>query len=268
VATATAAAMFGLECTVYMGAKDVARQGLNVFRMELLGAEVVSVTRGQALLKEAVDEAFEDLVKNYENTFYLIGSAVGPSPYPEMVEHFQSVISKESRAQHLEKEGKLPTAVIAAVGGGSNAAGSFANYINDESVRLIGVEPAGAATLTKGSPGVLHGFKSYVLQDNEGKLLDTDCIAAGLDYQGVGPLHAYLHASGRGEYVSVTNEEVLEAFQTLSKVEGIIPALESSHAVAHALKLAPTLSKEDSIIVNISGRGDKDVEQVFGMLKK
>lgn len=268
VATATAAAMFGLECTVYMGAKDVARQGLNVFRMELLGAEVVSVTRGQALLKEAVDEAFEDLVKNYENTFYLIGSAVGPSPYPEMVEHFQSVISKESRAQHLEKEGKLPTAVIAAVGGGSNAAGSFANYINDEGVRLIGVEPAGAATLTKGSPGVLHGFKSYVLQDNEGKLLDTDCIAAGLDYQGVGPLHAYLHASGRGEYVSVTNEEVLEAFQTLSKVEGIIPALESSHAVAHALKLAPTLSKEDSIIVNISGRGDKDVEQVFGMLKK
>lgn len=268
VATATAAAMFGLECTVYMGAKDVERQGLNVFRMELLGAEVVSVTRGQALLKEAVDEAFEDLVKNYETTFYLIGSAVGPSPYPEMVEYFQSVISKESRAQHLEKEGKLPTAVVAAVGGGSNAAGSFANYINDENVRLIGVEPAGAATLTKGSPGVLHGFKSYVFQDKDGNLLDTDCIAAGLDYQGVGPLHAHLHSTGRGEYVSVTNEEVLNAFQTLSKVEGIIPALESSHAVAHALKLAPTLSKEDSIIVNISGRGDKDVEQVFDKLKK
>lgn len=267
VATATAAAMFGMECTVYMGAKDTTRQALNVFRMELLGAEVVAVDKGNGLLKEAVDEAFLDLVENYENTFYLIGSAVGPSPYPEMVEYFQSVISRESRAQHLEKEGKLPTAVIAAIGGGSNAAGSFSNYINDEGVRLIGVEPDGAATITKGSPGVLHGFKSYVLQDEDGNLLETDCIAAGLDYQGVGPLHAYLHASGRGEYVTVTNEEVLEAFQTLSKVEGIIPALESSHAVAHALKLAPTLSPEDSIIVNISGRGDKDVEQVFDLLK-
>lgn len=268
VATATAAAMFGMECTVYMGAKDTKRQALNVFRMELLGAEVVAVDKGQGLLKEAVDEAFEDLVKNYENTFYLIGSAVGPSPYPEMVEHFQSTISKESRAQHLEKEGKLPTAIIAAVGGGSNAAGAFANYINDEGVRLIGVEPAGAASLSKGIPGVLHGFKSYVLQDAEGNLLDTDSIAAGLDYQGVGPLHSYLHATGRGEYVTVSNEEVLEAFKTLTKVEGIIPALESSHAVAHALKLAPTLSPEDTIIVNVSGRGDKDVEQVFEMLNK
>lgn len=268
VATATAAAMFGMDCTIYMGAKDTKRQALNVFRMELLGAEVVAVDKGNGLLKEAVDEAFEDLVKNHDNTFYLIGSAVGPTPYPEMVAHFQSIISKESRAQHLEKEGKLPTAVVAAVGGGSNAAGAFANYINDEGVRLIGVEPAGAATLSKGSPGMLHGFKSYVLQDEEGNLLNTDCIAAGLDYQGVGPLHAYLHASGRGEYVTVTNEEVLEAFKTLSKVEGIIPALESSHAVAYALKLAPTLSPEDSIIVNVSGRGDKDVQQVFEMLNK
>lgn len=268
VATATAAAMFGMECTIYMGAKDTKRQALNVFRMELLGAEVIGVEKGNGLLKEAVDEAFFDLVENCDHTFYLIGSAVGPSPYPEIVEHFQSVISRESRAQHLEKEGKLPTAVVAAVGGGSNAAGAFANYIQDEGVRLIGVEPAGAATLTKGSPGMLHGFKSYVLQDEEGNLLDTHSIAAGLDYQGVGPLHAYLHETGRGEYVSVTNEEVLEAFQTLSKVEGIIPALESSHAVAHALKLAPTLSPEDSIIVNISGRGDKDVQQVFELLKK
>ncbi|NLY80870.1 MAG: tryptophan synthase subunit beta, partial [Lysinibacillus sp.] len=181
VATATAAAMFGMECTIYMGAKDTERQALNVFRMELLGAKVVAVSKGNGLLKEAVDEAFLDLVENYENTFYLIGSAVGPSPYPEIVEHFQSVISRESRAQHLEKEGKLPTAVIAAIGGGSNAAGAFSNYINDEKVRLIGVEPAGAATITKGSPGMLHGFKSYVLQDEEGNLLSTDCIAAGLD---------------------------------------------------------------------------------------
>ncbi|RUL53097.1 tryptophan synthase subunit beta [Lysinibacillus antri] len=268
VATATACAMFGMECTIYMGAKDTKRQALNVFRMELLGAEVVAVDKGQGLLKEAVDEAFADLVANYKNTFYLIGSAVGPTPYPEMVEHFQSIISKESRAQHLAKEGKLPTAVVAAVGGGSNAAGAFYHYINDEEVRLIGVEPAGAATLSKGSPAVFHGFKSYVLQDEEGNLLDTESIAAGLDYQGVGPLHAYLHTTGRGEYVTATNEEVLEAFKTLSRVEGIIPALESSHAVAHALKLAPTLSPEDSIIVNVSGRGDKDVEQVFAMLNK
>ncbi|MCP1143540.1 tryptophan synthase subunit beta [Lysinibacillus endophyticus] len=268
VATATACAMFGMECTIYMGAKDTKRQALNVFRMELLGAKVVAVDKGQGLLKEAVDEAFADLVANYKNTFYLIGSAVGPTPYPEMVEHFQSIISKESRAQHLEKEGRLPTAVIAAVGGGSNAAGAFAHYKEDQEVRLIGVEPAGAATLSKGSPAVFHGFKSYVLQDEEGNLLETNSIAAGLDYQGVGPLHAHLHSTGRGEYVTVTNEEVLDAFQTLSRVEGIIPALESSHAVAYALKFAPTLSPEDSIIVNVSGRGDKDVEQVFEMLNK
>lgn len=268
VATATACAMFDMDCTIYMGAKDTKRQALNVFRMELLGAKVVAVDKGQGLLKEAVDEAFEDLVQNYKNTFYLIGSAVGPAPYPEMVEHFQSIISKESRAQHIEKEGKLPTAVIACVGGGSNAAGSFANYIDDKEVRLIGVEPAGAATLSKGVPGVFHGFKSFVLKDENDNLLKTTSIAAGLDYQGVGPEHSYLKSIGRGEYVTVNNEEVLAAFQTLSKVEGIIPALESSHAVAYALKFAPTLSPEDSIIVNVSGRGDKDVAQVYEMLNK
>lgn len=268
VATATACAMFDMECTIYMGEKDTKRQALNVFRMELLGAKVVAVSDGQGLLKEAVDAAFADLVANYENTFYLIGSAVGPAPYPEMVEHFQSVISKESRVQHLEKENKLPTAVIAAVGGGSNAAGSFANYLNDKEVRLIGVEPEGAASLSKGVPAVFQGFNSFVLKDENDNLLETSSIAAGLDYQGVGPEHSYLKSIGRAEYVMVSNEEVLEAFQTLSKVEGIIPALESSHAVAYALKFAPTLSPEDSIIVNVSGRGDKDVAQVYEMLKK
>ena len=268
VATATVCAMFGMDCTIYMGAEDTKRQALNVFRMELLGAKVVAVEKGQARLKDAVDEAFADLVENYENTFYLLGSAVGPHPFPTMVKHFQSIISKESREQHLAKEGKLPTAVLACVGGGSNAIGSFAEYIDDEDVRLIGIEPDKAATMAHGTPGNLHGFRCLVLQDEEGNPLPTYSIAAGLDYPGIGPEHSHLKTIGRAEYVSVTNEEVLEGFQTLSKVEGIIPALESSHAVAHALKLAPTLSPEDSIIVSISGRGDKDVEQVFEMLKK
>ncbi|MFF5994001.1 tryptophan synthase subunit beta [Lysinibacillus sp. KU-BSD001] len=268
VATATVCAMFGMDCTVYMGAEDTKRQALNVFRMELLGAKVVAVDKGQGRLKDAVDEAFADLVENYEHTFYLLGSAVGPHPFPTMVKHFQSVISKESKAQHLAKEGKLPTAVLACVGGGSNAIGAFAEYIDDKNVRLIGIEPDKAATMAYGTPGDLHGFRCLVLQDEEGNPLPTYSIAAGLDYPGVGPEHSYLKTTGRAEYVAVTNEEVLEGFQTLSKVEGIIPALESSHAVAHALKLAPTLSPEDSIIVNISGRGDKDVEQVFEMLKK
>ncbi|MEK4228268.1 tryptophan synthase subunit beta [Solibacillus sp. FSL H8-0538] len=267
VATATVCAMFGMDCTIYMGSEDTKRQALNVFRMELLGAKVVTVDKGQGRLKEAVDEAFADLVENYENTFYLLGSAVGPHPFPTMVKHFQSVISKESKEQHLAKEGKLPTAVIACCGGGSNAIGAFANYIDDTEVRLIGVEPDKAASITEGSPGNLYGFRCMVLQDEEGNPLPTYSIAAGLDYPGVGPEHSYLHSIGRAEYVTISNEEVLEAFQTLSKVEGIIPALESSHAVAHALKLAPTLSSEDSLIVNISGRGDKDVEQVFNMLK-
>ncbi|MGJ7921585.1 tryptophan synthase subunit beta [Neobacillus sp. LXY-4] len=268
VATATACAMFGMDCTIYMGAEDTKRQALNVFRMELLGAKVVAVTKGQARLKDAVDEAFADLVQNYENTFYLLGSAVGPHPFPAMVKHFQSVISKESRKQILEKEGRLPDAVLACVGGGSNAIGAFAEYIPDEQVRLIGVEPAEAATLTQGTPGVLHGFKCLVLQDEEGNPLPTYSIAAGLDYPGAGPEHSYLKTIERGEYVSVTSAEALNAFQVLSKLEGIIPALESSHAVAYAIKLAPTLAKDQIIIINISGRGDKDVEQVFDMLNK
>lgn len=266
VATATVCAMFKMDCVIYMGEEDMKRQALNVFRMELLGATVVPVIDGQGRLKEAVDAAFADLVENYENSFYLLGSAVGPHPFPTMVKHFQSVISRESRAQILEKEGKLPTAVIACVGGGSNAIGAFAEYITDEEVRLIGVEPDKAPSLTQGTPGDLHGFRCLVLQDEEGNPQPTYSIAAGLDYPGAGPEHSQLKVSGRGEYVTVSNEEVLEAFITLSKEEGIIPALESAHAVAYAEKFAPTLSKDDVIIINISGRGDKDVEQVYAML--
>lgn len=268
VATATVCAMFKMDCVIYMGAEDIKRQALNVFRMELLGAKVVAVTEGQGRLKEAVDAAFADLVENYENSFYLLGSAVGPHPFPTMVKHFQSVISRESREQILEKEGKLPTAVLACVGGGSNAIGSFAEYLDDAAVRLIGVEPDQAPSLTQGTPGDLHGFRCLVLQDEAGNPQPTYSIAAGLDYPGAGPEHSQLKVTGRGEYVTVSNEEVLDAFMTLSKEEGIIPALESSHAVAHALKFAPTLSTDDVIIVNISGRGDKDVEQVYAMLNK
>jgi tryptophan synthase beta chain len=267
VATATACAMFGLDCTIYMGEEDTRRQALNVFRMELLGAKVVPVSKGQGRLKDAVDEALNDFVENYQNTFYLLGSAVGPHPYPSIVKHFQSVISEESKRQILEKEGRLPDAVIACVGGGSNAIGAFAHYIDEPSVRLIGVEPEKAATLTKGVPAVIHGFKCLVLLDEEGQPQPTYSIAAGLDYPGIGPEHSHLKVSARAEYYTVTNEEVLEAFQMLSKTEGIIPALESAHAVAYAMKLAPTLNKEQIIIVNLSGRGDKDVEQVFHMLK-
>lgn len=266
VATATVCAMFEMECIVYMGAEDVRRQALNVFRMELLGAKVISVTKGQGRLKDAVDEALNDLVENYETTFYLLGSAVGPHPFPSMVKHFQSVISEESKRQIIDKEGKLPDAVLACVGGGSNAIGSFAHYIDEPAVRLIGVEPDQAATLNQGVPAVLHGFRCLVLLDEEGNPAPTYSIAAGLDYPGIGPEHSHLKVSGRAEYVTVTNEEVLNAFQVLSKTEGIIPALESAHAVAHALKLAPQLSRDQVIIVNLSGRGDKDVEQVFGML--
>ncbi|AKM19273.1 Tryptophan synthase beta chain [[Flavobacterium] thermophilum] len=250
-----------------MGEEDTKRQALNVFRMELLGAKVVSVSKGQGRLKDAVDEALNDLVQNYKTTFYLLGSAVGPHPYPSMVKHFQSVISEESKRQIVEKEGRLPDAVVACVGGGSNAIGAFAHYLDEPSVRLIGVEPEKAATLTKGVPAVLHGFKCLVLLDENGNPQPTYSIAAGLDYPGIGPEHSYLKVSGRAEYYTVTNEEVLEAFQLLSKTEGIIPALESAHAVAYAIKLAPTLSKDQIIIVNLSGRGDKDVEQVFSMLQ-
>lgn len=268
VATATACAMFGMECVIYMGAEDTKRQALNVFRMELLGAKVVPVDKGQGRLKDAVDEALADLVKNYENTFYLLGSAVGPHPYPTMVKHFQSIISEESKRQILEKENRLPTAVVACAGGGSNAIGAFAHYLDEESVRLIGVEPEKAPSLTKGVPAELHGFRCLALVDEEGNPMPTYSIAAGLDYPGIGPEHSYLKETGRAEYYAVSNEEVLEAFQLLSKTEGIIPALESAHALAYTIKLAPTLSKDDIIIVNLSGRGDKDVQQVFEMLKR
>lgn len=268
VATATACAMFGIECVVYMGKVDTERQALNVFRMELLGAKVVPVEKGQGRLKDAVDVALEDLMENYENTFYLLGSAVGPHPYPSIVKHFQAIISEESKRQILEKEGKLPTAVVAATGGGSNAIGSFAHYIDEPSVRLIGCEPAEAPTMSEGVPAVLHGFKSLTLLDEEGNPKPVFSIAAGLDYPGVGPEHSYLKESGRAEYVTVTGQEALDAFQLLSKIEGIIPALESSHAIAHTLKLAKELSKDDIIIATVSGRGDKDVDQVYKMLKK
>ncbi|AWX54289.1 tryptophan synthase subunit beta [Brevibacillus brevis] len=268
VATATVCAMFGMECVIYMGAEDTKRQALNVFRMELLGAKVVAVSKGQGRLKDAVDEALNDLVQNYQNTFYLLGSAVGPHPFPTMVKYFQAIISEESKRQILEKEGRLPDAVIAAVGGGSNAIGAFAHYIEEPSVRLIGVEPDQAPTLTKGVPAVIHGFKCLVLLDENGEPQKTYSIAAGLDYPGIGPEHSQLKVSGRAEYYTVTNEEVLAAFQELSRTEGIIPALESAHAIAYALQLAPTLSPEQILIVNLSGRGDKDVEQVFHLLNK
>lgn len=268
VATATAAALFNIPCTIYMGKHDMERQALNVFRMELLGAEVVAVERGQARLKEAVDVALEDLVENYENTFYLLGSAVGPHPFPSMVKHFQSIISEESKEQILEKEGKLPTAVVACIGGGSNAIGSFAHYLDEEDVRLIGVEPTEAASINEGVPAVIHGFKCLTLLDDQGEPAPTNSIAAGLDYPGIGPEHSHLKTTGRAEYYKVTGEEALEAFQELSRVEGIIPALESSHAIAYTMKLAKELDQDDVIIVNLSGRGDKDVDHVYDMLKK
>ncbi|GBF75295.1 tryptophan synthase subunit beta [Paenibacillus sp. 598K] len=267
VATATACAMFNMECVIYMGAEDTRRQALNVFRMELLGATVVPVDKGQGRLKDAVDEALGDLVQNYKNTFYLLGSAVGPHPFPTMVKHFQSVISEESKRQIVEKEGRLPDAVIACAGGGSNAIGAFAHYLDEPSVRLIGVEPDQAPTLSEGVPGTIHGFKCLVLLDEHGEPRKTYSIAAGLDYPGIGPEHSHLKVTGRAEYATVTNEEVLAAFQELSRTEGIIPALESAHAVAYAKKLAPSMTRDQLVIINLSGRGDKDVEQVFHMLK-
>src|SRR5690625_2440527 len=268
VATATAAAMFDLPCTIYMGKHDTERQALNVFRMELLGAEVVPVERGQGSLKEAVDAALEDLVENYENTFYLLGSAVGPNPFQTMVKHFKSIISEESKEQILAKEGKLPTAVVACIGGGSNAIGAFAHYLDESDVRLIGVEPSEAASINDGVPAIIHGFKCLTLLDDDGEPAPTDSIAAGLDYPGIGPEHSQLKTTGRAEYYKVTGEQALEAFQELSRVEGIIPALESSHALYYAFGLAKELNKDDIIIVNLSGRGDKDVDQVFKMLQK
>lgn len=274
VATAAVAAKFGMECTVYMGKKDVERQKLNVFRMELMGTKVVAVEEGSQTLKEAVDCAFEDLAANLDNTFYLIGSAVGPHPYPAMVKDFQSVISKEMKEQILEKEGRLPDAVVACVGGGSNAIGAFANFIDDESVQLYGAEGGGkgtetletSATLSVGKVMIEHGMNTYVIADNEGNLRPTYSISAGLDYVAVGPEHAYLKDIKRAQYLAINDDEALEAFQILCATEGIIPALESSHALALAIKLAPTMDKDQIIIVNLSGRGDKDVAQVLDIL--
>lgn len=275
VATATVCALMGLECIVYMGEIDIKRQELNVFRMEILGAKVVSVKSGTRTLKDAVDAALEDYVTNAENTFYMLGSAVGPHPYPTMVREFQSVIGKEARAQILEADGRLPDYLVACVGGGSNAIGLFHPFVDDKEVKIVGVEPAGkgldtpdhAASITLGSVGIIHGFKCYTLQDEKGEPLPVYSVAAGLDYPGVGPEHSYYKEIGRGEYVSATDDEALDAFFTLSKTEGIIPAIESSHAVAYAMKLAPTLDKDKIIIVNLSGRGDKDVAQVMEMME-
>ncbi|MDW7674189.1 MAG: tryptophan synthase subunit beta [Bacillota bacterium] len=276
VATATAAALFDMDCTIYMGEEDTKRQQLNVFRMELLGAKVHPVTSGTRTLKDAVDEALTDYAQNYQNTYYMLGSAVGPHPYPSIVRHFQSIIGREAREQILSQEGRLPNYVMACVGGGSNAIGLFAPFVDDQEVKIIGVEPGGlgldtakhAAPLCQGKPGVIHGFKCYVLADDEGNPVPTHSIAAGLDYPGVGPEHSYLKSINRAQYVAVTDKEALEAFQMLSKTEGIIPALESAHAVAYTYKLAPTLSEDQIIIVNLSGRGDKDVAQVFDMITK
>ena len=270
VATATAAALFGMECTIFMGALDVKRQALNVFRMELLGSKVESVTAGNNTLKDAVNEALRYWVANVEDTHYILGSALGPHPFPEMVRDFQSVIGKEARQQILAKEGRLPDVAMACIGGGSNAIGLFYPFINDESVRLIGVEAGGmgvetdehAATMTKGEVGVLHGARMHLLQDEDGQVIEPYSISAGLDYPGVGPEHSYLAQVKRAEYVAVTDEEALEAFHLLSQTEGIIPALESSHALAQVTKLAPTMNKEQIIVVCLSGRGDKDVQQI------
>ena len=266
VATATVCALMGLECEVYMGETDMKRQSLNVYRMNLLGAKVTGVASGTSTLKDAINEAFRDWVSNIDTTFYCIGSVMGPHPYPTMVRDFQKVISAEIKAQLMEKEGKLPDCVVACVGGGSNAMGAFYNFIEDKSVKLVGAEAAGrgidtpdhAATIAKGSLGIFHGMKSLFLQNEYGQIDPVYSISAGLDYPGIGPEHAYLHDIGRAEYVPVTDDEAVDAFEYLSKMEGIIPAIESAHAVAYAKKLAPTMDKNQIIVITISGRGDKD----------
>lgn len=276
VASATVAARFGMECAVYMGAEDVARQAPNVKRMELLGAEVIPVHSGSKTLKDALNEAMRDWVTNVDNTFYIIGTVAGPQPYPEMVRDFNSVVSKECQWQMQELIGKDPDYVVACVGGGSNAMGIFYDYIPKDNVKLIGVEAAGlgietgkhAASIQGGSPGVLHGNRTYIMQDEDGQILPTHSISAGLDYPGVGPEHAYLHDIGRAQYVGIKDMEALEAFHKLCRIEGIIPALESSHAVAYGMKLAKQLSPDKSILVNLSGRGDKDLQIVFSYMDK
>jgi tryptophan synthase beta chain len=273
VASATVAARFGLECVVYMGSEDVKRQAPNVYRMKLLGATVVPVESGSKTLKDALNEAMRDWVTNVESTFYILGTAAGPHPYPMMVRDFQTVIGKECKGQMQELAGRQPDAIIACVGGGSNAIGIFHPYINEAGVRLIGVEAAGhgvatgkhAAPLTAGTPGVLHGFRSYLMQDENGQIIETHSVSAGLDYPGVGPEHAWLKDQGRAEYVAVTDDEALAAFHDLCRHEGIIPALESSHALAYAAKLAPTLPRDQILLVNLSGRGDKDINTVANL---
>ena len=270
VATATMAARFGLECVVYMGAEDIKRQAANVYRMKLLGATVVPVESGSKTLKDALNEAMRDWVTNVENTFYIIGTVAGPHPYPMMVRDFNSVVGKECLWQMPEMIARQPDAILACVGGGSNAMGIFYPYIGDEKVRLIGVEAGGsgidsgkhAASLTAGTPGVLHGNRTYLLQDKNGQIIETHSISAGLDYPGVGPEHAWLKDIGRAEYVPVNDDEALAAFHKLCRIEGIIPALESSHAVAHAMKIAPAMGKDKVLLVNLSGRGDKDMHTV------
>ena len=274
VATATACALLGLECVVYMGVEDVARQQLNVFRMELLGAELRPVESGPGTLKDAINEALRDWVTNVRDTYYCIGSVMGPHPYPTLVRDFQRVIGVEARRQILEAEGRLPTALVACVGGGSNAIGLFHPFLDDDGVRMIGVEAAGAgiesgrhgAALVAGTPGVLHGMRSLLLSDDDGQIFPAHSISAGLDYPGVGPEHAYLRDRGRAEYVAVTDEEALDAFVYLSRLEGIIPALETAHAVAHLRRLAPELGRDAIVLLNLSGRGDKDAPQVRELL--
>lgn len=273
VATATVAARLGLKCTVFMGSTDVERQKLNVYRMRLLGAEVVPVTSGTATLKDAMNEAMRHWVTNVDDTFYIIGTAAGPHPYPMLVRDFQSIIGRETKRQSMEQEGRLPDAVVACVGGGSNAIGMFYPFIEDESVAMYGVEAGGhgldgndhAAPLCKGKPGVLHGNRTYLMEDENGQIMGTHSVSAGLDYPGVGPEHSYLKDIGRVNYVAATDVEALEAFHTLTEIEGIMPALESSHAVAYAMKLAATMNKDQIVVVNLSGRGDKDIHTVAGL---
>jgi len=267
VATATVCARFGLPCVIYMGAEDVARQSPNVFRMKLLGAEVIPVTSGGATLKDAMNEGLRDWVANVHDTFYIIGTAAGPHPYPEMVRNFQSVIGKEARAQMLDRTGRLPDLLVACIGGGSNALGLFHPFLDDPSVKMLGVEAAGhgldgdehAASLLGGSPGVLHGNRTYLLQDEDGQITEGHSISAGLDYPGIGPEHAWLKESGRVDYTAVTDDEALEGFQLLCRTEGIIPALEPSHAIAAVAKVAPTMPKDSIVLMNLCGRGDKDI---------
>ena len=270
VATATVCALMGLECEVYMGSTDMERQSLNVYRMNLLGAKVTGVDSGTATLKDAINEAFRDWCSNIDTTFYCIGSVMGPHPYPTMVRDFQKIISEEIKAQMLEKEGRLPDAVVACVGGGSNAMGAFYDFIGDKGVRLIGAEAAGrgvdttehAATIAKGDLGIFHGMKSLFLQNEYGQIDEVYSISAGLDYPGIGPEHAYLHSIGRADYFSITDEEAVQAFEYLSKTEGVIPAIESAHAVAAAMKIIPQMSKDQIVVINLSGRGDKDVYSI------